>query len=57
MTMSYAVDEAALIDLAFGLARTPSVSGHEEAAVKLAASAACAPPSSCGTTRWRTGTR
>src|ERR1019366_2835034 len=39
MTMSYAVDEAALIDLAVGLARTPSVSGHEEAAVKLAASA------------------
>lgn len=42
MTASYAVDEAALIDLAVGLARTPSVSGHEEAAVRLAASAMCA---------------
>ncbi len=37
--MSYAVDDAALIGLAVGLARTPSVSGHEEEAVKLAASA------------------
>ena len=39
VTMSYAVDDAALIGLAVGLARTPSVSGHEEEAVKLAASA------------------
>jgi putative selenium metabolism hydrolase len=36
---SYAVDEGALIGLAVELARTPSVSGHEEAAVKVAASA------------------
>jgi putative selenium metabolism hydrolase len=39
MTMSYAVDDVALIDLAVALARTPSVSGHEEEAVKLAAAA------------------
>ncbi len=39
MTLHYDVDDGALIDLAVGLARTPSVSGHEEEAVKLAASA------------------
>jgi putative selenium metabolism hydrolase len=39
MTMAYPVDEAALIALAVDLARTPSVSGQEEAAVKLAAAA------------------
>jgi putative selenium metabolism hydrolase len=39
VTLSYPVDDGALIDLAVGLARTPSVSGHEEDAVKLAASA------------------
>jgi putative selenium metabolism hydrolase len=39
MTMPYAVNDAALIELAVELARTPSVSGGEEAAVRLAASA------------------
>jgi putative selenium metabolism hydrolase len=39
MTMSYAVNDAALIELAVELARTPSASGQEEAAVRLAASA------------------
>jgi putative selenium metabolism hydrolase len=39
MTLSYAVDDGALIDLAVSLARTPSVSGQEEDAVKLAAAA------------------
>jgi putative selenium metabolism hydrolase len=39
VTISYAVDDAALVALAVELARTPSVSGHEEAAVKTAAAA------------------
>lgn len=39
MTTSYAVNDAALIELAVELARTPSVSGEEEAAVRLAAAA------------------
>ena len=39
MTTSYAVNDTALIALAVELARTPSVSGEEEAAVRLAASA------------------
>jgi putative selenium metabolism hydrolase len=37
--MSYAVNDAALVELAVALARTPSVSGQEEAAVRLAAAA------------------
>jgi putative selenium metabolism hydrolase len=39
MTMSYAVNDEALLALAVALARTPSVSGHEEAAVRVAATA------------------
>jgi putative selenium metabolism hydrolase len=39
MTMSYAVNDGALVDLAVALARTPSVSGQEEAAIRLAAAA------------------
>jgi putative selenium metabolism hydrolase len=39
MTRSYDVNDEALLALAVALARTPSVSGHEEAAVKVAASA------------------
>jgi putative selenium metabolism hydrolase len=39
VTMSYPVEDGALIDLAVTLARTPSVSGHEEAAVQVVAAA------------------
>jgi putative selenium metabolism hydrolase len=39
MTTTYPVNETALIGLAVDLARTPSVSGQEEAAVNLAAAA------------------
>jgi acetylornithine deacetylase/succinyl-diaminopimelate desuccinylase-like protein len=42
MSTSYAVDDGALVDLAVGLARTPSVSGQEEAAIRLAAAAMAA---------------
>jgi putative selenium metabolism hydrolase len=42
MSEPYAVKDLALIELAVGLARTPSVSGHEEVAVRLAASAMAA---------------
>jgi putative selenium metabolism hydrolase len=39
VTLSYDVDDEALVALAVELARTPSVSGHEEAAVKVTAAA------------------
>jgi putative selenium metabolism hydrolase len=39
MTMSYPVNDEALLAVAVALARTPSVSGHEEAAVRVAAAA------------------
>ena len=39
MTEMFPVDDAALVDLAVALARTPSVSGTEGPAVSLAAAA------------------